>query len=103
MEELKKYYGVKLAEFEQLHKRWVQSNKNRNSLYMAKEQIHAQGDTSADFALEVIEKAMKDEKRKNDDLCYKVNALAGFLLDMEVYIQEHFDEILNGVNTVRGY
>lgn len=103
MEELKKYYNAKLAEFETLHKKWVQSNWNLNGLYLAKGQIKTEGDTKIDYAAEVLEKATTEEKRRNNDLTYATNALSGFLLDMERYIKDNFGEDLNGVYTVRGY
>lgn len=103
MKELKKYYDVKLSEFETLHKKYVQSNKNLNALHLAKRQIQTEGDTKIDYAGEVLDKAIKEEKHKNDTLTYEVNALAGFLLDMECYIRDTFGEKLNGVYNVRGY
>lgn len=103
MKELKKYYDAKLAEFETLHKAWVQSNGNLNGLYEAKRQIHDIGDIKIAFAADALDKATKEERRRNEDLKYKVNTLAGFLRDMERYIKDTFGENLNGVETVRGY
>ena len=103
MEELKKYYDAKISELDALHKAWVKSNWNLNGLYEAKTQIHDVGDIKIAFAAEALEKATKEEKSRNDDLTYRVNALSGFLRDMERYIKDTFGEELNGVELVRGY
>lgn len=103
MEELVKYYEKQLATFAELHKRYVQSNKNKNALCLAKEQMRTVGDTHIDYALEVVENALKDERRRNDELVYQVNCLSGYLLDMEYYIKNNFNVKLNGVSDVRGY
>ena len=103
MEELKKYYDAKLAEFATLHKKWVQSNKNMNGLYLAKQQIKDEGDTSVKFAYEALEAATKAERARNEKMTNEVNFLGGTLQDLERYIRDNFGVKLHGVIDVRGY
>ena len=85
------------------HEEWVRDNWRLRGLELARRQLHNEGDTSTEYAMQILDEEYERLCSFNEKDVQKLTAERHFLQEFENYSNEHFGTELHEAKVIFGY